>query len=122
MKNVILMDGMSGKIQTVHGCVLCLTPVDLTALGCPTTGDAGDFFDQDLRHLLAPGTYELEYRPGCRVVAFVTMTGTHTWFKNGAGECWHYAGDAKCPKACKTIGDEFRHIANAWLATVEAGG
>lgn len=122
MKNVILMDGMEGKISTVHGVVLCLQPLDVVALDCPVSGDAGEWFDAGLHHRVVPGTYELQYRAGTRAIAFVTLTGTHVWLKNTGGECWHYSGTAKCPKACRSTGDEFRAIANAWLETVEAGG
>lgn len=122
MKNVILMDGMSGKINTVHGCVLCLETLDVEALGCPATGDAGEWFDLGMHHRVVPGTYELNYRAGTRAIAFISMVGTHVWLSNAGGECWHYAGDAKCPTGCRTVGEEFRAIANHWLATVEAGG
>ena len=122
MKNVILMDGMEGRISTVHGTVLCLKTLNVVELGCPASGDAGDFFDTGMHHRVVPGVYQLEYRAGCRAIAFVSMTGTHVWLKNSAGECWHYSGDAKCPRGCRTVGDEFRSIANQWLATVEAGG
>ena len=122
MKNVILMDGMEGRIGTVHGVVLCLKELDVVKLGCPTVGDAGSFFDTGLHHMVVPGVYELEYRSGCRAIAFVTLTGTHVWLNNAGGQCWHYSGSAKCPRGCRTVGDEFRAVANGWLETVEAGG
>lgn len=122
MKNVILIDGMEGKIQTVHGAVLCLAQLDIVALGCPISGDAGEFFDQDLRHMAAPGTYSLNYRDGVEAIAFVTMHGTICWFKNNGGESYHYAGNARAPLVTKGRGEEFRTIAEQWLATVLAGG
>ena len=123
MKNVILLEGMEGRIDSIHGVVLCLKKLDVAALGCPTSSDAGEWFDEGLHHRVVPGTYELVgYRNGCKAVAFVTLTGTHVWLKNGAGECWHYAGSATCPRGCRTTGEEFRSVANQWLATVEAGG
>ena len=120
-----VFEGSSGKVTSVHGALMVLEPLAIRPLGCPASGDAGEFFDDGLHHRVAPGSYELvDYRNGCTAIAFVTLSWTATFFKNSAGSCWHYAGRVPVAEwnSAKSIGEEFRMVAEAWHKCIHKGG